>query len=348
MLGQRQKVITSRSRQYEIHFLSFIYLEAFKKEVYISEYWKLQIIARPFSVAMRSISGHLAPVLLFLLPILAEILPAMASASQLQRANLKLNLVLVNSTGRLRTVEVSRSQQTVNLQCPMKKCCKHAMQKMPQNEDVLNACKALEHNVEWQFWSKNERDWRTLPEELITARRPGVKYNNSRVSVLTKRSVKYYRCIPLQSVQNFVHECQPHVTRVKRTPRTSQPQTQPIEKAATSPVPPVPVTTVQTMPKTPHPKQRRPYFKQYPEEVLLVNSGSIIVLACQAAGYPKPVTSWLRGYKPINVAGDRRLALPSDGSLRISDVRKSDQDTYRCVARSPVGYIVATSEVWIR
>ena len=291
---------------------------------------------------MQSISGHLTPVLLIFLPVLVE----MASASQLRRE--KPPLILVSSTGRLRTVEVARSQQTVKLQCPMKKCCKHAMHKMPQNEDVLKACKALEHNVEWQFWSKNERDWRTLPEELITARRPGVKYNNSRVTVLTKRSMKFYRCIPLQSVQNFVQECQPHVTRVKRTPRTSQPQTQPIEKAATSPVPPVPVTTVQTMPTTPHPKQQRPYFKQYPEEVLLMNSGSTIVLTCQAAGYPKPVTSWLRGYKPINVAGDSRLALPSDGSFHISDVRKSDQDTYRCVARSSLGTIVASSEVWIR
>ena len=297
---------------------------------------------------MQSVSGHLTPVLLLFLAILAEILPTMASASQLQTANLKLNLELVNSTGRLRTVEVSRSQQTVKLQCPMKKCCKHAMQKLSQNEDVLNACKALEHNVEWQFWSKNKRDWRTLPEELITARRPGVKYNNSRVTVLTKRSMKFYRCIPLQSVQNFVQECQPYVTRVKRTPRTSQPQTQPIEKAATSPVPPVPVTTVHTIPTTPHPEQQRPYFKKYPEEVLLMNSGSTIVLTCQAAGYPKPVTSWLRGYKPINITEDSRLALPSDGSFHISDVRKSDQDTYRCVARSSLGTIVASSEVWIR
>lgn len=67
----------------------------------------------------------------------------------------------------------------------------------------------------------------------------------------------------------------------------------------------------------------------------MVDSGSIVVLNCQAQGEPTPVIEWARQGHPLP-ANDRITTL-SNGSLRLSSAQKEDTADYECVARNLLG-----------
>lgn len=58
---------------------------------------------------------------------------------------------------------------------------------------------------------------------------------------------------------------------------------------------------------------------------------------CEATGYPQPVIAWTRGGSPLPL--DRRHAVLSSGTLRITRVAAHDEGQYECQAVSPVGTV---------
>lgn len=67
----------------------------------------------------------------------------------------------------------------------------------------------------------------------------------------------------------------------------------------------------------------------------VVDSGSIVVLNCQAQGEPTPVIEWARQGRPL--LANERITTLSNNSLRISSAQKEDTADYECVARNPLG-----------
>lgn len=78
----------------------------------------------------------------------------------------------------------------------------------------------------------------------------------------------------------------------------------------------------------------------------VVDSGSIMVLNCQAQGEPTPVIEWVRQGRPL-LANDRITTL-TNGSLRISSAQKEDTAEYECVARNLLGSTLAHVALTVR
>ncbi|KAK3506808.1 hypothetical protein QTP70_028372 [Hemibagrus guttatus] len=67
----------------------------------------------------------------------------------------------------------------------------------------------------------------------------------------------------------------------------------------------------------------------------VVDSGSIVVLNCQAQGEPTPVIEWTRHGRPLLV--NDRITTLSNGSLRLSSIQKEDTGRVRVCSPQPVG-----------
>ncbi|XP_053341492.1 hemicentin-1 [Clarias gariepinus] len=80
--------------------------------------------------------------------------------------------------------------------------------------------------------------------------------------------------------------------------------------------------------------QSSPVFTVEPVDIV-ADSGSIVVLNCQAQGEPTPVIEWARQGRPL-LSNDRITTL-SNGSLRLSSAQKEDTAEYECVARNLLG-----------
>ncbi|TSL47575.1 Hemicentin-1 [Bagarius yarrelli] len=78
----------------------------------------------------------------------------------------------------------------------------------------------------------------------------------------------------------------------------------------------------------------------------VVDSGSIVVLNCQAQGEPTPVIEWTRHGRPL-LANDR-ITMLSNGSLRLSSAQKEDTSEYECVARNLLGSVLAHVALTVR
>lgn len=78
----------------------------------------------------------------------------------------------------------------------------------------------------------------------------------------------------------------------------------------------------------------------------VVDSGSIVVLNCQAQGEPTPVIEWARQGHPV-LAGQRITTL-SNGSLRLSSAQKEDTAEYECVARNLMGSALVRAALTVR
>lgn len=78
----------------------------------------------------------------------------------------------------------------------------------------------------------------------------------------------------------------------------------------------------------------------------VVDSGSIVVLNCQAQGEPTPVIEWGRQGRPL-LANDR-TAMLSNGSLRLSSAQKEDTAEYKCVARNLLGSALVRVSLTVR
>lgn len=79
-----------------------------------------------------------------------------------------------------------------------------------------------------------------------------------------------------------------------------------------------------------------PHFTVTPQDQSVLE-GHTVDLPCEASGYPQPVIAWTRGGSPLPL--DRRHAVLSSGTLRITRVAAHDVGQYECQAVSPVGTV---------
>ncbi|XP_047673954.1 hemicentin-1 isoform X2 [Tachysurus fulvidraco] len=91
--------------------------------------------------------------------------------------------------------------------------------------------------------------------------------------------------------------------------------------------------------------QSSPVFTVEPMDTV-VDSGSIVVLNCQAQGEPTPVIEWARQGRPL-LTNDR-ITMLSNGSLRLSSVQKEDTAQYECVARNLLGSTLVNVALTVR
>lgn len=88
-----------------------------------------------------------------------------------------------------------------------------------------------------------------------------------------------------------------------------------------------------------------PVFTVEPMDTV-VDSGSTVVINCQAQGEPTPVIEWARQGRPL-LANDRITTL-SNGSLRLSSAQKEDTSNYECVARNLLGSAIVHVALTVR
>lgn len=74
--------------------------------------------------------------------------------------------------------------------------------------------------------------------------------------------------------------------------------------------------------------------------------GHTVDFPCAASGYPVPVIAWTRGGSPLPL--DRRHAVLSSGTLRITRVAAHDEGQYECQAVSAVGTVRAAVQLNIQ
>ncbi|KAK3540674.1 hypothetical protein QTP70_034595, partial [Hemibagrus guttatus] len=88
--------------------------------------------------------------------------------------------------------------------------------------------------------------------------------------------------------------------------------------------------------------QEAPEIKNMVKEVkVLLNQD--VVLICNVHGFPTPSVTWLKEDVPI--ATGERLVVLSDGSLRLSQVTRSDAGTYSCLAQNAAGSTEGKTEL---
>lgn len=66
-------------------------------------------------------------------------------------------------------------------------------------------------------------------------------------------------------------------------------------------------------------------------------TGRSIVLPCQVSGQPFPVIQWLRDGASLDNTPSSKFRLLSNGSLQISELRRSDAAAYQCVVSNEGG-----------
>ncbi|XP_042148268.1 hemicentin-1 [Ixodes scapularis] len=87
-----------------------------------------------------------------------------------------------------------------------------------------------------------------------------------------------------------------------------------------------------------------PSFTIKPQDTLVEN-GSTLALDCSARGIPPPEQSWSKLGHVIMLASNR-VALLTNGTLRIHMVNEADEGLYQCKSRSKAG--VATANVQVK
>ncbi|XP_017573536.2 hemicentin-1 isoform X3 [Pygocentrus nattereri] len=91
--------------------------------------------------------------------------------------------------------------------------------------------------------------------------------------------------------------------------------------------------------------QSSPVFTVEPVDTV-VDSGSTVVLKCQAQGEPIPVIEWASHGRPL-LSNDHITTL-SNGSLRLSNAQKEDTAEYECVARNLMGSALVRMALTVR
>ena len=74
------------------------------------------------------------------------------------------------------------------------------------------------------------------------------------------------------------------------------------------------------------------------DERVRYREGRVAFMHCRARGIPTPTVGWLVDGEPaqgVNV----RYSVLNEGTLRISDLRRSDAGTYQCMATNEGGDI---------
>uniref|UniRef100_A0A673IBQ3 Hemicentin-1 n=1 Tax=Sinocyclocheilus rhinocerous TaxID=307959 RepID=A0A673IBQ3_9TELE len=91
--------------------------------------------------------------------------------------------------------------------------------------------------------------------------------------------------------------------------------------------------------------QRSPSITAEPVETV-VDTGSTVVLNCQAEGEPAPVIEWSRQGWPM--LGNERITMLNNSSLRFSSAQKEDTAEYECVARNLLGSVLVRVTLTVR
>ncbi|KAM6170210.1 hemicentin-2 [Rhynchocyon petersi] len=66
-------------------------------------------------------------------------------------------------------------------------------------------------------------------------------------------------------------------------------------------------------------------------------AGEEVILDCEAQGSPPPLVTWMKNFHPLPLVSDRLDFLPA-GSLRLTQVQRSDSGLYQCTASNPAGF----------
>ncbi|XP_066533975.1 hemicentin-1 [Hoplias malabaricus] len=91
--------------------------------------------------------------------------------------------------------------------------------------------------------------------------------------------------------------------------------------------------------------QSSPVFTVEPVDTV-VDSGSTVVLNCQAQGEPTPVIEWASQGRPLLT--NERITTLTNGSLRLSSAQKEDTAEYECVARNLMGSALVRMTLTVR
>ncbi|XP_049335709.1 hemicentin-1 isoform X1 [Astyanax mexicanus] len=91
--------------------------------------------------------------------------------------------------------------------------------------------------------------------------------------------------------------------------------------------------------------QSSPIFTVEPVDTV-VDSGSTVVLNCQAQGEPTPVIEWASQGRPL--LSNDRITILANGSLRISSAQKEDTAEYACIARNLMGSALVRMTLTVR
>ncbi|XP_068170736.1 contactin-4 [Antennarius striatus] len=79
-----------------------------------------------------------------------------------------------------------------------------------------------------------------------------------------------------------------------------------------------------------------PDFSRRPvKKTTIIQRGGEVVLECRPHASPRAAISWWRGSEPLK--DDNRQTITHDGTLRITNISKSDGGRYTCVARNHFG-----------
>ncbi|MBN3308806.1 CNTN3 protein, partial [Amia calva] len=89
-----------------------------------------------------------------------------------------------------------------------------------------------------------------------------------------------------------------------------------------------------------------PDFSKNPLKGLLkARSGSEVILECKPQASPKAISLWKKGNEILH--RNERITLLEDGTLKITNVTKTDGGTYTCVARNQFGIASTTGRLLI-
>ncbi|XP_063069359.1 immunoglobulin superfamily member 10 [Engraulis encrasicolus] len=80
-----------------------------------------------------------------------------------------------------------------------------------------------------------------------------------------------------------------------------------------------------------------PVIRNKSHEIVKVNYGDTVALACSAKGEPTPTVTWLSPTSRIVPPVSDKYQLRSDGTLLVQKVQRLDNGTYTCMARNTAG-----------
>ncbi|RWS31362.1 roundabout 1-like protein [Leptotrombidium deliense] len=80
----------------------------------------------------------------------------------------------------------------------------------------------------------------------------------------------------------------------------------------------------------------REEFRTIPKSASVVAGEAAILECTPPRGHPEPAISWKKDGKTLNIGSSSRLRILSNGDLKISEVRQSDEGRYVCVAENIV------------
>ena len=80
----------------------------------------------------------------------------------------------------------------------------------------------------------------------------------------------------------------------------------------------------------------QPEIVAHPQNTETRKEGDNVTLSCNVEGNPEPSISWTRDRSPVNASG--RISISEDKrQLTITNLKRTDNGTYRCVGNNSLG-----------